>query len=473
MILPRARRLARTLDEPARSTFRRDRRAEIANGVFLVGLFATKDVVAPQFFGAGYFVLAMISTGNFLGLLLSMSVGVLADRGDKVRLVVRLEGLSRVALLLFPLLLFVPEGPPRQAALAVLIGAGLLLFALPTPARLAIYHENYPANVRGRLFGINRQARQGLVVFVTLALVLLWDGARSSAWFGADGAVLPRDSVYVILPVIGLVGLWGTWQFSRIRVAADDRRAHAAALAPAVPRLSFLRATGQAIGGGARGVVRVLRTDRRFAIYMLIFFPFGLGNLMLNPVLPVYIRDLGADVFEQGLLMMIVPNGMVFLLLALSGRLFDRVHQMLLRGFSCLLFACVPLILLLSNDLTWIGVAMGVRGVAFSAGMVLWTLGTLYFAPADKVAAYMGVHVFLTGVRGVIAPQLGGYLAANVGVQATFGVSLGLMLVPALGMFVFAWHDLKRGHWGLANRPATPDAEPPVRDPAPATAVAR
>ena len=43
-------------------------------------------------------------------------------------------------------------------------------------------------------------------------------------------------------------------------------------------------------------------------------------------------------------------------------------------------------------------------GVANAGGDVAWSLWVTKFAPAGRVADYMSVHTFFTGVRGVIAP---------------------------------------------------------------------
>ena len=43
-------------------------------------------------------------------------------------------------------------------------------------------------------------------------------------------------------------------------------------------------------------------------------------------------------------------------------------------------------------------------GVGRGGGQIAWSIGVLKFAPASKEANYLGLHTFLTGVRGAIAP---------------------------------------------------------------------
>jgi hypothetical protein len=54
-------------------------------------------------------------------------------------------------------------------------------------------------------------------------------------------------------------------------------------------------------------------------------------------------------------------------------------------------------------------------GVSMAAGMIGWTLGHNDFVRRGEEARYMGVHVMLTGIRGLLAPSLaiGLYYALN------------------------------------------------------------
>jgi hypothetical protein len=59
-------------------------------------------------------------------------------------------------------------------------------------------------------------------------------------------------------------------------------------------------------------------------------------------------------------------------------------------------------------DNLWI-VASGtfMIGVAMGGGQLAWQLGQNMFATRENVGTYMGLHVMLTGLRGMFAPFLG------------------------------------------------------------------
>jgi hypothetical protein len=56
-----------------------------------------------------------------------------------------------------------------------------------------------------------------------------------------------------------------------------------------------------------------------------------------------------------------------------------------------------------------------VNGVAQGGGTLAWNLGHLHFAREGNADVYMGIHVFLAGVRGLIAPLAGMWLYAYIG----------------------------------------------------------
>jgi MFS family permease len=68
-------------------------------------------------------------------------------------------------------------------------------------------------------------------------------------------------------------------------------------------------------------------------------------------------------------------------------------------------------------------------GIGTSGGDLAWNLWVTKFAPADKVSDYMAVHVFFTGIRGVLAPPVGFFLARYMTLQQMSFLSAGLMVV--------------------------------------------
>lgn len=71
------------------------------------------------------------------------------------------------------------------------------------------------------------------------------------------------------------------------------------------------------------------------------------------------------------------------------------------------------------------------------------------FAPPERVADYMSVHTFLTGVRGVLAPVVAFQLTAVWSLTTISWVSVGLILLATALLIP----ELKYG-WGVRSAEA-------------------
>jgi MFS family permease len=76
------------------------------------------------------------------------------------------------------------------------------------------------------------------------------------------------------------------------------------------------------------------------------------------------------------------------------------------------------------------GLVLGavVFGISNAGGDVAWSLWVTKFAPAGRVADYMSVHTFLTGVRGVLAPMFAFYAVNQLSPGTLATISSGLIL---------------------------------------------
>ncbi|MHC4092444.1 MAG: hypothetical protein ACYSVY_19590, partial [Planctomycetota bacterium] len=69
-----------------------------------------------------------------------------------------------------------------------------------------------------------------------------------------------------------------------------------------------------------------------------------------------------------------------------------------------------PVVAVFIYGLSRIAMGMGLGG-----GTLAWTLGHLHFARPQEAEVYMGVHVTLTGLRGLVMPFVGIWLWTVVG----------------------------------------------------------
>ena len=90
----------------------------------------------------------------------------------------------------------------------------------------------------------------------------------------------------------------------------------------------------------------------------------------------------------------------------------------------------------------WIGAA--IRGIAFGGGVLAWNLGHQDYAPVEQSGRYMGLHVTLTGIRGLLAPAFGMTVYTLLlagGIQAgpiVFYIGATLSAIGGIGFILLA-----------------------------------
>jgi hypothetical protein len=154
---------------------------------------------------------------------------------------------------------------------------------------------------------------------------------------------------------------------------------------------------------------------------------------MMNAQLVVLFTDrLQLRGITQILLLTVVPLLVMPLFLPWWARMFDRGHIIDYRARQC--WAAVAAIAVFTVAviarqpwLLWPGAVL--IGASYAGANLGWNLGHNDFASPGRAQHYMGVHVTLTGVRGLIAPTAG--MACYEGLEALHpGSGIVAMLLP-------------------------------------------
>jgi MFS family permease len=143
-----------------------------------------------------------------------------------------------------------------------------------------------------------------------------------------------------------------------------------------------------------------------------------------------------ADAGKVALLTVTVPAIARLLVSPVFGWMFDVLSFFALRIALNILFALgIVAFFTGRSDLGLVAGAV-VFGVAAGGGDLMWQLWATKFAPPERVADYMGLHTFSTGLRGLLAPFVAfrvvqSFSVAAVGVLAAALIILGsVVLVP-------------------------------------------
>ena len=184
---------------------------------------------------------------------------------------------------------------------------------------------------------------------------------------------------------------------------------------------------------------------------------YGLAYMIVQPVIPIFLVDEIRVQYAQAA----IARGLIFWgIIAFAspafGRLLDRWNAVRISWIGFATLAFFPLALAASRTVFGAYAAFGIYGFAMSAVSIAWTMGPILFAKERDAAAYMGVHVTMVGIRGLVGNPLGLLLLETVGSRAAFCVASALFAAAAVLMF-----RLDRGVASAAPpsaRVAVPDA---------------
>ena len=112
-------------------------------------------------------------------------------------------------------------------------------------------------------------------------------------------------------------------------------------------------------------------------------------------------------------------------------------------------FGLFPFILLLSQmDMQWFYLAFIIYGVAQAGSHLLWNLSGTLFAKDEDSSQYSRVNILMVGLRGIVAPALGGLLCAFLGPVPLLILGTVICLMGAVYMKVkannFVLHPVKK-----------------------------
>ncbi len=361
---------------------------ETAGSTFLL-------TIAVKEFAAGSVTKGIVAGAGSLGLLISpLVVSFVTSRGWPTSLAAsRIVAAGAISFLLASLL-------PSLETFVIGSVIGMATSAAVIPLLTQMYQDNYPEKERGRLFS--------RTVMVRIAMAA---GFSKLAGDALDGHI---DQYRWLLLVF------------------------AGALAVASFCLSRCPTNPIPSDGGAHPfrALRFVRDDALFRRTLICWMLMGFANLMMLPLRVEYLANpkynQAVAVGTIALVTGVIPNLARLALSPVWGYLFDHMNFFALRVTLNVGFAIGIFTFFTSNSFAGLVTGAIVFGISNAGGDVAWSLWVTKFAPPGRVADYMSVHTFLTGVRGVAAPLVAFYFAAKVSLGVLAGFSAVLILLATL-----------------------------------------
>ena len=380
------------------TTYRYERWRALSSGLIETAGTTFLLVIAVRAFHSGAIWKAAVAAGASLGLLFTpVVVSVVTHR--------RLVPSKAAAQLFFlgAMSFVIAALVPGLPAFALGSMIGMAASAAVIPLFTHIYQENYPEKQRGRFFS--------RTVMIRIA--------SAAAFSEAAGWALSHyfDWFRVLLLIFAAALAFGGFCLSRIPCGPIHNE------------------------GGAHPfrAMRFVREDLMFRRTLVCWMLMGFANLMMLPLRVEYLANhLHLAVGLIALLTGVIPNLARLVLSPVWGHLFDRMNFFALRVTLNAGFAIGILTFFVSNSFTGLVIGAIIFGISNAGGDVAWSLWVTKFAPPNRVADYMSVHTFFTGVRGVLAPLCAFFLVERVslGVMAVLSAALivaaSLLLLPEL-----------------------------------------
>jgi MFS family permease len=379
-----------------RRTVELERHRAISSGVFESYSVFILMILVRQFHGTP-FDKSVIAAAGTSGLLLTpITLFISRHLGySSPRMLALLFGLSSVA---FFLAAAVSATPLFVALLAI----GIVLPSTASPLLTSIFHNNYPTHQRGQLYAQNQAIR-----------------IATSIVFGAIAGWSLTGAIHYYYILIALYGATLAYQSYCLAQLPGDN--------PSTPRAPLF------------SCFRYLTSDALLRNTTISWMLLGFGNLMMLPLRTEYLANpvygMRLTEFEIALFVSMLPNIARLGGTYVWGRLFDSMNFFSLRIILNLSFLTGIVSFFMTDALWGLAISALIFGFSTSGGDVAWTLWVTKFAPPERVADYMAVHTFFTGIRGLIAPMTAFALLGDFDIQTLSLLSAALILMSCILLF--------------------------------------
>ena len=306
----------------------------------------------------------------------------------------------------------------------LLLGLMFSFNALLIPAQNSIYQRNIDPRRRSKVYGYTISL--GMLVAIGFTFV-------AGRWLDIN-----ENAFRWILAITAIAGFIASLLLSFIKIQEPEKDG-------ICQPLRWIDVVRDPI----RRSLLLLKENKPFASFERSFSIYGMGFIMIQPVLPIFLVDMLKLSYTGNFVAKGIISQIPMLLLSpFLGKWHDKLHPFRFIGVFFAILALFPALIILSAlTLKWhllsvilVYLAYAVFGLAMAGVNIAWNMGSIFFAGSEDASMYQSVHVTMTGIRGVIAPLLGLLLLKTTGLISVFVVSSCFLITASF----ISWKDFKR-----------------------------
>ena len=375
-------------------TFRVDLFRSSLNGILEIGFNVFVILIAIRFLDASQGFKSLLAAGSAFGFFLMPWTSKLSALLQKP--VTHIAGF--IMLICSLSLMFCSQVKSILPYTACLLVAQISLSQMPG-LMIHVYSSNYNSSNRGRSVSWNFifASSIGMIFSYLFGVYLDQNGSHYNFLFWGMGLIAFSSSVALFL----------------------------------IPSTAIKNAESSS---SLLGCLTYIYKDRLFRKMLFGWMLMGLGVIMTIPVRIEYVAgDSGMGMTNKQIAILFGISMLSGVLTSrIWGKLFDQISFVPYR-LSLNFFLLFSIIIFFSSTTFW-GLATGaiLGGIATGGASIAWSLWVMKIAPDGRESDYMGAHVFMTGIRGALAPFLGYFVVGLVGFNGVIYCSSFLILASVL-----------------------------------------
>lgn len=403
-----------------RRTFRLHIAYSIIEG-FILGILALNEFVFIKSLLGSNYQLSVLFQFSMLVFVLLIFVNEFLKRIRKRRIFLRKVGiLTRLPLLL---LFFFPRNSDVYQGDSIyhLIFLGIFLIyylaaLVINPTINLLLKTNYSHQNFGTLYSYAQSANKIVLLVVTFLYGLLLD--------------FDNFAFTYIFPIASVLGMTSIYLLSKINYAP-----------PEIIRAQ--NSIGRSVMNSVKNMLRILKHNKPYFHFEMGFMLYGFAFMTTYAVVTIFFYEELKLNYSSVAFYKNAYNILAILLLPVFGKILGKLDP---RRFAIITYASLAIYLFFLMITEYIPFYIFFFNIKlyytlilyiifhgfFAATMVLlWNIGSAYFGKDDEADIYQSIHLFLTGVRAIIAPLFGIFIYEYFGFTITFSVSI-LSLLAAI-----------------------------------------